>query len=177
MHALSRAHYLAASLMGTLCLSGAALAASTQAQAPCQLPGEAYCREWGPGKTPLFLRSYPFTVPGRGSALVTFNGSLYCANKAVSARQVVDFLTDISDTTAGAISVADPGALRVAANLEPAKVAGSSTSTTFNLASSRVFQFSASGAKTFYMRIATQKMDASTTCYIYNDALTVTFVP
>ena len=177
MHALSRAHYLAASLVGTLSLSGAALAASTQAQVPCHLTGELYCREWGSGQTPPFLRSYPLTVPGPGSALVTYNGSLYCANKAISARRVVDFITEISDTTAGAISPADPGALRVAADLEPAKVASSSTSTTFNLASSRVFQLSAGGAKTFYMRIATQRMDASTTCYIYDDSLTVTFVP
>jgi len=51
------------------------------------------------------------------------------------------------------------------------------TTESLNLASTRVVNISAARRTKFHFKIAALRMDASTTCIVYNAAFTVQFVP
>jgi hypothetical protein len=117
------------------------------------------------------IRSFQFNAPSKGTAAVSFHGSLVCANQNVPGDRVVDFETQIVGAPGAEPNMKGPGGLRLAARL----LFG--TSDTFNLASTRVVSIPAAGARTLYFKIAPRQMDTNTYCLVYNAVFTVQFVP
>jgi hypothetical protein len=127
----------------------------------------------GSGQTTV-LRSFAFTAPRAGRALVGFHGSMFCEN-LVSAGRIVDLVTQIGTDPDAPPSVNDPGALRHAVTL--AGVAESTATTEpFNLASTRAFIIPSAGTRTFHFKMRPLLFQPQTSCYLYNLAFTVVFV-
>lgn len=169
----------ARALVFAVCLVGFADAASAAAvirtQAPCAGPS-GYCLRFDAGAAIPVIRSFQFNAPSKGTAAVSFHGSLVCSNGAI-ADKVVDFATQIV-TSAGAVPVVNgPGALRLAMVLKDSPEHALATTDSFSLASTRVFGIAAAGVRTFYFKIASLRMDASTFCLVYDATFTVQFVP
>lgn len=151
----------------------ASAAAQIKTQEPCTNGGDN-CFNFGVGIVGLGqfdLRSFTYKAPSKGSAEVSFHGSLLCAADPGSVFKVVDLVTQITNSTTGTIGAGLPGGLRQAMVLAP------NTSNTFNLASTRVFTFKAAGSQTYHYRVRPLRIDGGTNCYVYNAAFTVVFVP
>lgn len=150
----------------------ASAAALIKSQAPCTNGGDT-CFNFGVGSVGLGnfdIRSFAFTAPSKGSASVTFHGSLLCAAPPGTSAKVVDLVTQITNS-ASAAQQQGPGGMRQAA------VILANTSQTFNLASTRVFTFNAKGTQTFRFRVRPLRIDSGANCYIYNAAFSVIFIP
>jgi hypothetical protein len=167
----ARAFLLVASFAG---FAGLAVPAQAKAviktQTPCTT-SQGYCLQILPTGTIPTIRSFQFTAPSKGTAEVTFHGSLVCtfANPLAGAA-VVDLVSQIVLTAASVPDVNGPGALRHAGTLLPSTIS-------FNLASTRVFNIPAAGTKTYHFRIARQQMGANSACVVHTATFTVVFVP
>lgn len=151
--------------------SEASAAAVIKSQAPCTNGGDD-CFNFGSGIVGLGnfdMRSFSFTAPSKGSASVTFHGSLLCGVPPGIAK-VVDLVTQITNSASTAMENG-PGGMRQAA------VILGNTSQTFNLASTRVFTFSKAGTQTFHFRVRPLRIDSGANCYIFNAAFSVIFIP
>jgi len=118
---------------------------------------------------PFSLRSFTFNAPSKGKAEVTFHGSLYCAN--ADNGKTVDFTTQITTANESAARAAGPGGMRQAETFT------NNQSTTFNLASTRVLTLTKAGNVTVDFRAKSNRFDAGITCFLYNAAFSVNFVP
>ena len=150
----------------------ASAAAQIKSQAPCTNGGDN-CFNFGSGIAGVGnfdIRAFAFTAPSKGSASVTFHGSLLCGVPPGGVAKVVDLVTQITNSASTALQQG-PGGMRQAAVIFP------NTSQTFNLASTRVFTFSAAGSQTFRFRVRPLRIDAGANCYIYNAAFSVIFIP
>jgi hypothetical protein len=159
---------------GTLALApnDASAAAVIKSQPPCTNGGDN-CFNFGSGIVGLGnfdIRAFSFAAPSKGSASVTFHGSLLCGVPPGPTAKVVDLVTQITNSLSAA-SQSGPGGMRQAAVIFP------NTSQTFNLASTRVFTFNAAGTQTFRFRVRPLRIDAGANCYIYNAAFSVVFIP
>jgi len=162
-------------MLGALLPTGGVRAQTViSSQSPCS-PGGGECLTFTDSSGPIpTIRSFDFTAPSAGEALVTFHGSLYCASGFTTTNSVVDVVSQIVPGTTDAPAISGPGGLRHAIVLT-ASSAG--TSDTFNLASTRVVNITAPGNTTFSFKMARLRMDTGTQCYVYNAAFTVVFTP
>lgn len=117
------------------------------------------------------LGTIDFRSPGKGSALLTFNGSLVCSATTGAVNRVVDIMTGITDSPNGAIGPTKPGGLRLATVLSPV------TSQTFNLAATAVVTFDRATSKTFRYQLWPYRFDAGVSCKLYNDVFSIVFIP
>ena len=155
-------------------LGGTATAGATKPvirkQAPC-VNSLGYCRQFVPAAVGTTLRSYSFSLPGRGVASISFTGSLVCSNSGANDSRVVDFATQITTGINQPADLTGSGALRHAAVLR------SNTSDTFNLATTRVITYASGGSKSVHFRLDRLRQDAETSCIVYDAAFTVVYVP
>lgn len=148
-------------------------AAQISAQAPCTTGGGGECFNFGVGIVGLGqfdMRSFAFRAPSKGTAEVTFHGSLVCGADNSRANVVVDLITQIVNSRTAVPQANGPGGMRQAVVLR------ANTSDSFNLASTRTFSFGSAGTQTFYFRVRPLRIDSGTDCYIYNAAFTVMFI-
>ncbi len=145
-------------------------------QSPCvPVAGAAHCLTFtNTGPIPV-LRALRFTAPSAGKAAVTFHGALFCANFHLTNASVVDLASQIVTDANAVATIQGPGGLRHAIRFEPGTPFAKSD--TFNLASTRVVNFAAAGSKTFYMKLASLRMDEATSCFVFNAAFTLVFMP
>ena len=156
-----------------LCPAAAWAAAQIRTQAPCTDGGET-CFNFGIGIVNLGqfdLRAFTFKAPSKGNAEVSFHGSLLCAADPGPNFQVVDLVTQITNSTNGTSGPGLPEGLRQAMVLAP------NTSNTFNLAATRMFTFQAAGSQTYHYRVRPLRIDSGANCYVYNAAFTVVLIP
>jgi hypothetical protein len=165
-----------------LCLSGfisfnhaADAAANIVSQPPCT-SGSGYCLQFQAGNPIPVIRSINFNAPSAGKAAVTFHGSMVCSNGSVTDK-VVDFATQIVFRSTDTPVVDGPGGMRQAIVLKDSSDHTFNTTDSLNLASTRYVTFTAAGRRTFYFKIVPLRMDASTSCVVYNAAFTVLFLP
>lgn len=155
--------------------AGAASAAAViKSQAPCNTGSGGSCFNFGVGIVGLGqfdIRSFAFKAPSKGTAEVTFHGSLLCAAETSQPTTVVDLVTQIVNSPSATASPGGPGGMRQAVVLRP------STSDSLNLASTRVFTFNAAGTQTYSFRVRPLRIDSGANCYIYSAAFDVVFVP
>jgi hypothetical protein len=167
--------------VGTLFLavvvaSAPASAALFFTQAPCVARGTDYCKIfYSYSATRFVVRSLAFNLPRAGRAEVTFHGTMTCTNSSGS-EVYFDLGTQIVGSATADVIENGPGGLRHAANLEPP--GGTITpAVTFNLASNRIIAYPSGGRKTLYFKIEKLRMDAATSCKVYNAVFSVEFDP
>jgi hypothetical protein len=118
------------------------------------------------------VRSLSFTAPSRGTATVTFHGTLYClSDNAGSAN--INIGTQIVEGNTPADG-RGPGGLVFFFAFEPAT--DGSRTVNVNLASTRIFTITAPGTKTYRFRLRPASMSADTSCLVFNGVLTINFV-
>jgi hypothetical protein len=127
------------------------------------------------------IRKIVFNAPKAGTATVMFHGNMYCAGPDTSLGGTyrgtrVDFISQIVDRNV-APELAKPGSLRHAAGLETFNAPSYQWSTTFNLASTRVFPIAAAGTQRYFFTMTRLLQDANMTCYVYTATFTVLFTP
>jgi hypothetical protein len=148
-------------------------AAVIKTQPPCD-SGNGNCFNFGVGIVGLGqfdIRDFTFKAPSKGTAQVSFHGSLLCSADLSAGSKVVDLVTQIVNSGSATASPGGAGGLRQALVIPP------NTSDTLNLASTRVFTFSGAGSQTFRYRVRPLRIDAGSNCFIYNAAFSVVFVP
>lgn len=150
-----------------------------RAQGPCTpVTGQSYCFVFDANDPVPVVRAFTYTVPGPGRAVVSFHGAMFCGGGFNSAGEVIDLVSQIVSNAGTVPSLTGPGALRHATRLASSNATGGyGLSTTFNLASTRVFALPSAGTRTVYFKLDRLRMDASTDCTVYNAAFTVVFVP
>jgi hypothetical protein len=161
-------------------LSDAALAAAViKTQAPCTAGGGLWCVTFDSFSSTIpVIRSFSFNAPSKGTAAVTFHGSILCGSIFdYSHPDVIDLVSQIVTTSDATPSASGPGGLRLAVVVPPVWSTLSGSIDSFNLASTRVFTIAAAGAKTYYFKIAKLRMDGESYCVVSNGAFTVVFVP
>ena len=133
------------------------------------------CVAFGTAGPPAIVRNLNFTAPSRGTAAVTIAGTMQCVNNQSSGGfgfGVVDLSAQIVQGNP-APDASGPGGQRIAMRLAPNT---NQLSSSINLAGTRIFDVSA-GAQVFRFKMALNRMDAGTSCTIYNAQLSVIFVP
>lgn len=140
-------------------------------QAPCAKSG--FCLSFSPTGTIPTIRTLTFKAPGPGNAVVSFHGTLYCANGGKVA-ETVDLQTEIVTVANAVANEKAAGGLRFADVLP--NTTNTDYSRTSNLASTRVVAVPAAGNQTYYFKIKRVQMGADTGCYVYNAAFTARFV-
>ncbi|MGD9509350.1 MAG: hypothetical protein AB7I59_17975 [Geminicoccaceae bacterium] len=151
----------------------ASAAAVIKTQPPCNSGGDT-CFNFGVGIVGVGqfdIRDFTFKAPSKGTAQVSFHGSLLCAADLTAGSKVVDLVTQIVNSTTATASPSGPGGLRQALVIPP------NTSDTLNLASTRVFTFNSAGSQIYRYRVRPLRIDSGANCYIYNATFSVVFVP
>jgi hypothetical protein len=173
MRVLLRLISLIALLAGAQALASSAPAALIRFQAPCGTANNVCFSSSSDEPLPSTLRSFSFTAPSAGRALVTFHGSMSCSFGLTSGSAVVDVVTQIGTDPNVVPTSGDPGALRHAIT-----IVGTPNLTTdsFNLASTRAFAIAAGGVQTYYFKLASVRREAATACVFFNLAFSVEFV-
>jgi hypothetical protein len=169
---LLAAVWMAVLLSGLVGLPDSA-AAFQKTQVPCVTP-DGWCLRFLHTEPIPVVRSLDFNLPGPGQVLVTFHGSLLCdyfGNEIDFA--VVDLASQIVTTTEEVPSFNGPGGLRHAITL--LLPPGISTTDTFNLASSRIIDYTTGGPQTVFFKITKLRMDAQTQCTVYNATFSVAY--
>ena len=143
-----------------------------KSQAPCNKGTPDVCQLFTSAGAPSFVvRSIGFRAPSAGSALVLFQGTLYCAHN-LNGREAIDIDTQIVDVETAVAARDQPGGARYLFKLQPGN-----TSATVSTNASRVFTGQAAGLHDYYFAVNRTTLDPGITCYFYNDSLTVAFVP
>jgi hypothetical protein len=145
-----------------------------QSQAPCVSPPFNHCFFFQSTDPIPVITDIRFEAPGEGIASVSFHGTLVCSSTAAAGEpRVVDLVSQITSRPGNA-AVDGPSGLRHAMVLL-GTAAG--TTDTFTLNSAREFQIDGAGKHRFFFNLLKLRMDASTSCIVYNAAFTITFVP
>jgi hypothetical protein len=154
--------------------SSANAAAVIRQQAPCNDGGQ--CANFSSVSVIPTIRTYSFAAPGVGTAAVTLNGTMQCANFQVAdgdAFGVIDLSSQIVEGAAAPNSLG-PGGARYPVRIPKANPASFSNVT--SLAITRVFIVTA-GTHAYSYKMTRNRMDVGTTCAVYNAYFTVVFVP
>lgn len=123
--------------------------------------------------SPTLVTSNAFKMPGKGSALVSLHGSLYCAHFRDGPLRVgVDI--QITDEWSKPPKGDGPGGAHYALVL-PAAGIGSSDS--FNIAATRLLSVPGSGSRRYFALARPHGMDPGVTCYLYSMTLSAVFAP
>lgn len=158
-------------ICGTAQLSGAS-AAQFRTQAGC---GTNPCFSFANGiASPFFVRTFGFSAPKTGVALVSFEGSLTCSIPAnLTGLRVVDFSTQIVRANSTAAPNGNAvGGLRIARTFT-----GSAPQTdTFSLSSSRPLPMPA-GSNAVSVVLKIHRMDNDVVCSVFNSSFTVLLTP
>lgn len=178
----SRSFRGAVSLALTIAASGPALGASEIVAGSRCARADGFCLVFGPAfEAPDVIRSINFDAPSRGTAAVSINGTLQCVNGASGVSNdlgVIDLTAQI--VTGQATPVPDgPSGQRIAMRLFAVGAGGGATvesSNAINLAATRVVAVN-KGPNAFRYKIAINRMDFGTYCYVFNPGLTVIFAP
>lgn len=172
--------YLAVLLVSLLTFEISAEAGNLS-QAPCSpvlgsaVPqADQYCFSFNAGDAIPVVRAFSFNAPSKGTGILTFNGSMSCSSFNTETSAVVDLASQIVTNVNAAASVSGPGGLRHGVRILPDSLGNSDS---FNLASTRTIRFAAAGPKTFYFKLTSLRMDALTSCYVYNAAFSMSFAP
>jgi hypothetical protein len=153
-------------------LSPASAAVLIKSQAPCVQPSTNYCLIFLPSFSAQVIRRIVFDAPGAGTALVSFHGSMTCANLAGSGNdRFIDLYTQIRS---GGTFI-DP--LGEGGHIHEVYLNGTTlgTSDSFNLSARRVFKIKSAGRYRFHYVMEPNTTDPGWNCTIYNAAFTVTF--
>jgi len=140
-------------------------------QSSCTSPS-GYCRSIFPSDPITPIRQMVFAAPSKGTAVVTFNGTLYCANSG-TVPATVDIDSEIVPVDGVTANSANAGGLRHAARFM--NDATTRTSRSFNLYSTRVFPVTAAGNQNYFFNLQRRTMDPHTSCFVYSATFTVRF--
>jgi hypothetical protein len=157
-------------LAGASAQSAPAEAASAIQSTNCP---NALCASFSSTTTIPTIKAYQFSMPGAGTALVTFNGTLYCAASGSAGDRVIDLVSGISSSETAAISLSNTGSLRNAHVLKDEVDHTFDPSTSFNLQSTKLLTYSSGGSKTVYFRIVRSRQDAGVSCFVYGGSFTI----
>ena len=159
-----------ASIIGQAAPANAAVTAKIFAQQPCAT-STGYCSAFTNAFAGAIfsLAFYIFKAPGKGSAAASVMGTAYCSNAGPNPA-VVDFVTQVSNSD-NAPNPSGPGGLRQAG------VLAGHGSATFNLASTRTFPINKAGNFDILLLGKELLLNAGVTCYVYDTAFTVVFIP
>lgn len=165
------------SLAGALFLSVHGASADILAQGPCNYEA-GRCMGFDGATNPMpAIRSFEFSLPAPGNALVRFDGTLQCWVDSPTANQdVIDLATQIVTSADAVPSYPGPGGARFAMRLNHNNQ-GFGPSAAINLASSRLIKYTTAGAATVYFKIVQLRMDAGTACNVLSGAFSVITVP
>ena len=90
-----------------------------KSQAPCNKGTPDVCQLFTSAGAPSFVvRSIGFRAPSAGSALVLFQGTLYCAHN-LNGREAIDIDTPIVDVETAVAARDQPGGARYLFKLQP----------------------------------------------------------
>jgi hypothetical protein len=117
-------------------------------------------------------RSFTFNAPRRGTAIVSFQGTLYCLNNNPS-TVVLGIESQIVQNDAEP-SAAGPSGLDYQQALPPFN--GASSTDSFNLSSTRVFGINGPGPRTYQFNLASLSIPANAGCSVRYGAFRVHFV-
>lgn len=155
--------------------------AGNLSQAPCSpvlgssVPqADQYCFSFNAGDAIPVVRTFSFNAPSKGTGILTFNGSMSCSSFNTETSAVVDLASQIVTNVNAAASISGPGGLRHGILILPNP---SGNTDSFNLASTRTIKFATAGPKTFFFKLTALRMDALTSCYVYNAAFSMSFAP
>jgi hypothetical protein len=165
----------AACFTGLVGLSHAASAATIVSQQPCD-NGSGACLSFNNTDPIPIIRTIRFNAPGAGTASVSFHGSIFCTSSSAT-DDVVDLVMQIVPRGNQAPAANGPGGLRLATVLKDEVDHSFDSSTSFNLASTRVFNVDGAGRQNYHFKIERLRMDPTTNCFVYNAVFTVIFVP
>jgi hypothetical protein len=118
-------------------------------------------------------RTFTFNAPGRGRAIVSFQGTLVCANNNISGDAFLNIQSQIVENNAQPSGVG-PSGLEYQKTL-PSALSATQTDT-FNLSSTRVFPVNGAGARTYQFRVAPGTLSGSVGCSVRAGAFRVHFV-
>lgn len=151
-------------------------------QAPCPYTS-GLCLDVFPDSGPsVLVRSFAYTAPGAGKAIVTFHGSMQCMNSSTvddETRGVVDLQSQITNTSGAVADYTAPGGSRISMRLPPWPFFDGTAqkSAAVNLHSTRVIALASGGIKRVYFKFSILRMDVSTRCIVLSAAFTVHYVP
>jgi hypothetical protein len=149
----------------------ATAAAVVKTQAPC--PGQ--CIFFGSTGAIPPAKSIIFAAPSKGTAIVTFHGSIYCTSTNIQTTYIA-LDTQIVEGS-NPVDANGPGALHHEPTLQPIDSTPAQTSS-FNLGSTRVFNIAAAGTHTYRFKLTRRfPMSANTGCSVENGMFIVNFVP
>lgn len=153
-------------------------AAGITAQGPC-LYTNGYCAEFTEfsSSVPL-IRSYSFSMPGAGKAMVRFDGTMQCSVSAsLDNMDVIDLTSQIVTNAADVPDYTKPGGGRYAFRINKPNAETWESSVPVNLASSRTLVFTSGGTKTVHFKLVRNRMDPYTRCRVFTAAFTVITLP
>ena len=152
-----------ATLGGVLVLftAPASAVALIRNQAPCFIGGGIQaCKKFRAATLPTKSRGFSFSAPSAGRAAVSITGSMFCDDISdVPGQRVVDLVTQIVPTAGAVPNLAGPSAIRHVARVGASGGDGFGLSTSFNLASTRVFGINAAGAQQYHFNMRALRMD------------------
>ena len=158
-------------------LASPAQSASVKAQGPCLYTSGA-CLTFFSGTANVTVAKLIFNMPGAGSAVVMFNGTMQCSvNSASLNTDVVDLAGQIVNNGAAVPDYTGPGGNHYAMRQLFPIASAFGPSTTMNLASTRTFTFASGGNKPVFYKIGVRRMDADTSCTVFSAAFTVLILP
>lgn len=159
------------------CVLGVAAqaAAKIKSQLPCAA-ANGLCRNVGADTSvEQVIRNFSFTAPSKGVAQVTFHGSLVCtdteglANRASFVSQILANNEELDATKAGY--------LRHEAVMDTYDQSYNSKRVSFNLHSTRVYDFAGAGAANFKFVLKRQNIGVVGACAVYTGTFSVVFIP
>ena len=163
---------IAAALLGSLPgPAGTAHAATILRQAPCVSEPDDFCVSFGASGPIPEIRRRAFDAPGPGTAVVTFHGSLTCANFTGTKGSVLA-VSRIVTHAAAEPSPRLRGGLIHTATIPP------QGSASFNLASTRVFEIPSAGRYSYIFKVQRISLiPGPSECRVYNASFTIAFEP
>jgi hypothetical protein len=167
---------VAAVLLGLVMLAGEAEAAAPKVftQGGCRSStGNDKCSSFYAYQTMIpLIRTFKFTAPGPGVALVTFNGTMSCTNSSAVDAYIDLAAQIVTSQTAAAASNGPGGAHHLVVVPTPSTL---TPTVEINLASSRALTYPSGGQKTVYFRITKLHMGETTACDVFNPMFTVLY--
>ncbi len=147
----------------------ASAAALIVTQPPCT-PVEGFCASFTHATAIPTVRSFSFNAPSKGTAMVTFHGSMTCtfgANATILESQI------LSQANFTPSRLGPSGLQHKAQHIDPNNL---DIQVSFNLASTRVYTIPAAGTQNYFFKIKKVLMITGF-CTVDNAAFTVVFLP
>lgn len=159
-------------------LTAPASAVNILAQGPCAYSGPV-CLTFDSTTSPIpVIRTFAFTMPAAGKALVRFDGTMQCVvNSTASNSDVIDLASQIVPGAATVPVYTGPGGNRHAMRPHHNGYLAAGPSASVNLAASRLFTYPSGGNKVVRFKINPLRMDPGTSCSVFAAAFSVTTIP